>query len=819
MKISRNWLQDYVDLADLADEQIAEVITFLGFEVECIERTGVPSLKNIVVGEVLTRDQHPNADRLSICTVAVGEAHGGTRRIVCGAQNYTVGDRVPVALLGAVLPGNFEINPSKIRGEASEGMMCSSKELAVGVDHSGLLILTHRPEIGTPINDALPPSDVVFDLEITPNRPDCLSHLGIARELAAWFRRELRYPEAPSPSVAAARRDLLKHVQVDDSADCPLYTATVVAGVKVGLSPDWMQQRLTAVGLRPINNLVDITNYVLLEYGQPLHAFDAAKLGGQSIIVRRATAGETLVTLDEKERSLTPDMLLIADATQPVVVAGIMGGEGSGVNAATTDLVLEVAAFRRQSIRATSRQLGLSSDSSYRFERGIDVHVIPEVIRRTLYLITQYAGGQVCGDTLRVGSDVPWEREVTLSPAWVRARLGFEVSDDDQRSALEALDLLIVREEVDAAGNRSWSVRIPTWRNDLDRPIDLVEEILRVHGTAKIPERTVTGPGLLAGDDPVAEFNRAVCCRLVGQNFNECVTYTLRSKADVATWGGAAQVDLLGLANPLVEDQSHLRPSLVGGLLDTLRLNQTRGNAVSRLFETGRIFLPHPNGGVQECAGVGFVIAESDNAAWLKRAPADFYTVKGLIESIANLSNTDLARQPHLAIDTAAGAGWQTGHATLQGGMADGWSASYGLLDVAQLKALDLEGKVHAGVFAILPERLGQGRKRCRFQPISLHPAALRDIALVVDEAEPASVVLKALTMHARKVGKGFECENVSLFDLYQGKGLPVGKKGLAFSLTFRAAGRTLTDEEVNKALSECLERMLRPGRYALRTG
>ncbi len=817
MKISKSWLQDYVDLADLSDDQIAEAITQLGFEVEGIERTGAPQLSNVVVGEVLTRDQHPNADRLSICTVAVGEAHGGTKRIVCGAQNYQVGDRVPVALIGAVLPGDFTIKPSKIRGEASEGMMCSGKELAIGDDHSGLLILTDRPEIGTPINEALPPGDVVFDIEITPNRPDCQSHLGVARELAAWFRRELRYPDTTVPAAAPARPDLLKHVQVDDQEGCPVYTGTVVAGVKVGPSPTWMQQRLTAVGLRPINNLVDIGNYVMLEYGQPMHAFDASKLAGQSIIVRRARDGESIVTLDEKERKLSPDTLLIADAEKPVVIAGIMGGEDSGVSDTTTDLVLEVAAFRRQLIRATSRRIQLSSDSSYRYERGIDVHLIPEVIRRAVHLVTRLAGGQLCGDTLRVGSDVPWEREVQLSPAWVRSRLGFEVSDTDQRAALEALDLLIVREEEDASGRALWTVRIPSWRSDLDRPIDLVEEILRVHGTSKIPEQTVTGPGLLAEDDPVAEFNRAARALLVGQNFNECVTYTLRPRGDVATWGGASQVDPLGLANPFVEDQSHLRPSLIGGLLDTLRLNQSRGNAVSRLFETGRVFLPHKDGGLQECAAVGFVIAETDDAAWLKREPADFYTTKRLIESIADLTTSALSRQPHLATDDEASAGWQAGQSTLQGNMAYGFTARYGLLDLAQLKALDIEGKVYAGVFAILPERLGKGGKRNRYQPFSLQPAALRDVALVVDENEQAGTVLKELSKHARNAAKGFECEDVKLFDVYQGKGMPDGKKSLAFSLTFRAADRTLTDDEVNKAFKTVLEQIAAKTNYAVR--
>ncbi|MCC5022515.1 MAG: phenylalanine--tRNA ligase subunit beta [Candidatus Synoicihabitans palmerolidicus] len=816
MKFSRNWLQDYVDLSGLSDEQISEAITFLGFEVEGIEHTGAPQLSDVVVGEVLTRDQHPNADRLSICSVSVGEANGGTKRIVCGAQNYKVGDRVPVALIGAVLPGNFKIKPSKIRGEASEGMMCSGKELQIGDDHSGLMILTNRPEVGTPINDALPEGDVVFDIEITPNRPDCLCHLGAARELAAWFRRDLVYPQAEMQKRGAARPDLLKTLRVDSSEDCPLCTATAISGVKVGPSPVWMQARLSALGIRPINNLVDIGNYVMLEYGQPMHMFDAKALAGASIVVRRAAEGKTLVTLDEKERQLTSDMLVIADAERSVVVAGVMGGEKSGVSEATTDLVLQVAAFRRQSVRATSRKLGLSSDSSYRFERGIDVHSLPEATHRAIALVLEVAGGQVCGETLRVGSDVPWERAVLVSPAWVRSRLGFEVSDDDQRGALEALDLLITREE-EIDGGVQWTVRIPSWRSDLDRPIDLVEEILRVHGTAKIPAKTVTGPGLLVEDDPIAQYNRRTSTYLIGQNFNECVTYTLRSKLDTAAWADESAVDPLGLANPFVEDQSHLRPTLIGGLVDSLRLNQSRGNPVAGMFETGRVFISNTKG-VQECAAVGFIIREGSDAAWTQREASDFYTAKRLIETIAAEAGIDLVRQPHLATDDGAEAGWQQGQHTLQGNMAYGWTARYGMLDLARLKGLGVTGKVLAGVFAILPERLVKAGKRSRFQPFSLQPAAWRDVALVVDESEAAGDMLKSLTKLARSAAKGFDLEAVGLFDVYRGKGLPDGKKSLAFSLKFRAADRTLTNDEVNKTFTTVLAQVAAKTPYQVRS-
>lgn len=819
MRISRNWLQSYVDLAGISDDEISRAVTFLGFEVEHVMRSGAPALDQVFVGEVLTRDKHPNADKLSVCTVDVGPAHG-VKRIVCGAQNYKVGDRVPVALVGAVLPGNFVIKESKIRGEASSGMMCSAKELGVAEDAAGLLILPGRPELGAPINRVLPPGDVVFDVEITPNRPDCQSHLGLARELAAWFRKPLAYPEVrftPAAADPAARPDLLASVRVDAPADCPLYTATVVTGVKIGPSPDWMQQRLTAVGLRPINNVVDIGNYVMLEYGQPVHAFDARKLSGQSIVVRRAAEGESLVTLDGKNRTLTPDTLVIADAARPVVIAGIMGGENSGVDAETTDLVLEVAFFTRATVRGTSKRLGLSSDSSYRYERGVDVHSLEEAMHRCLDLLIEHAGGRVAGPTLRVGGDVPWEREITITPAFVNEKLGFEIPPADMKAALEALELTIVREEPTLERGPAWTVAVPSWRDDLDRPIDLVEEILRLYGTEKIPAAVVMSPGLVGDDDPIVRFNRRVGEILIGRQFSECVNYTLRSQKELAGWSEPADLAALALANPFVEDQSHLRPTLITGLLESLRLNQARGVAANRLFETGRVFLRR-KGEPCECVAVAFIATETPGArSWRVREPADFYTAKHHAEAVAAAAGIELARQPLSAVG-APGLGWQPGHSAVAGEIDHGWTARFGLLDLAMLKALGIEGKVYAGIFAILPEKLsGEGARR-RFQPFALQPSALRDLALVVPVQAPAAEVQKALSKIARAaVGNAFALEGVSLFDVYQGKGLPEGTKSLAFTLVFRSPERTLTDDEVNGVFSKIQDDLAKSTAYQIR--
>jgi phenylalanyl-tRNA synthetase beta chain len=821
MKISLNWLRDYVDLAGISADEICRAITFLGFEVEQVFRTGAPELKNVVVGEILTRGKHPNADKLSVCTVDVGPAHGGVRTIVCGAPNCDAGHRVPVALPGAIMPGNFEIKLSKIRGQESQGMMCSAKELTISEESAGLLLLEGRPEIGTPINQVLPPGDTVFDMEITPNRPDCLSHLGIARELAAWFKKDLKYPQVgftPAAIDLTPRAELLRDVRVEAEEDCPLYTATVIAGVTIAPSPAWMQERLKAVGLRPINNVVDIGNFVLLEYGQPTHAFDARKVGGQQILVRRAQDGEKIVTLDGKERVLNHRMLVIADAAKPLVIAGIMGGENSGVDNTTTDLVLEVAYFKRQSVRWTSRKLGLSSDSSYRYERGVDPHSLEEAAHRAIDLILAIAGGRVVGPVRRHGRDTPWQREIVVTPGYINEKLGFEIPEAEMRAAFEALELTIDREEPTESRGPAWTVSIPSWRDDLDRPIDLVEEVLRLYGTEKIPAARVLSPGLVGDDDPIVLFNRRVTDILVGQRFNECVNYTLRSGRELQTWVSQTAAAELALANPFVEDQSHLRPSLVIGLLDTLKLNQSRGVAASRLFETGRVFIER-NGQNYECVAVSFAIAENPaSRAWLKREPADFYSAKALVETIAATAGIELARQPLLPI-TEPFYGWQSGQSATAGDLQHGWTARFGLLDLAMVKAHGVEGKVYAGIFAILPEKLTTtATARRRYQPFSLLPAALRDLALIVDDSLHASEVQKTLAKFARAaVGNAFALESVDVFDVYRGAGLPEGKKSVAFSLVFRATDRTLTDDEVNAVFLKIQDELGKSTPYQIR--
>lgn len=821
MKISLNWLKQYVNLDGVSTDEIKRAVTFLGFEVEGVASTGLPPLQNVVVGEILTRTKIPNLKKdISLCTVEVGATHGGVRSIVCGAPNCDAGNRVPVALPGAVLPSGFQIALRKTYGHESQGMMCAPDELGLSGDHAGLLILPATAPIGQPINDAIPGGDTVFDIEITPNRPDALSHIGIARELAAWFRKEVCYPAIKfGGETHGSRPDILSDIKVESPEDCPLYVGIAIAGVKVGPSPAWMQERLKAIGLRPINNLVDVGNYVMLELGQPLHVFDAKKINGRKIVIRRAAEGEKLVTLDTKERVLNSRMLVIADEARPLVVAGIMGGADAGVDESTTDIVLEAAHFRPQSVRWTSKQLALASDSSYRFERGVDPHSTLEAAQRAVDLLLETAGGTVVGPSFKVGGDVPWQREIVVTPAYINEKLGFEIPAAEQRAALEALNLIIRHEEPTAGRGPAWTVSVPSYRADLDRPIDLVEEVLRVYGTEKVPAAPAVGPALVDAEDaPAVVFNRKATAYLVGQHFHECVNYTLRSGKELKTWVSDAAVNELGLLNPFVEEQSHLRPTLVMGLLESLKLNQSRGNQVTRLCETGRVFM-ESNGTVLECAGVAYLMTENaKERAWLSRGAPDFYAVKRHMEIIARDAGVDLGSQPLVPV-TGAFWGWQEGQAAAAGELKHGWTARFGLLNLAMVRAAGIEGKVWAGMFAILPEHLTAASARRRYQNFSLQPAALRDLGLVVDAGRHAEEVRQQLLKVAYAcAGSAFAVESVEVFDVYQGAGLPAGKKSVAFALSFRSAERTLTDDEVNAVFARIQQDVVAEGSVSVRT-
>lgn len=817
MKISLQWLRRYIDL-DRSREEIEEALTLIGFEVEGVEEVGLPLLDKVLVGEVLTSEPHPNAERLTVCEVSVSE-EGETKSIVCGAKNYQVGDRVPVALAGAVLPGNFKIKKSEIRGVVSEGMMCSPRELQLGDDHRGLLILEDRPALGTPINEVFPERDLIFDIEVTPNRPDCLSHLGIARELSARFNLPIDFPEIvgrSKPEISKDHPPLLDKVIVEVPDKCPHYRAYGIRGVKIGPSPRWMQRLLQSAGLRPINNVVDITNFVLLELGQPLHAFDASKILFGKLVIRQAVRGEEIVTLDDKRRTLAPPMTVIADAERSLVVAGIMGSIDAEVDGSTTDLVLEAAFFNPSNIRFTSRRLNLVSDSSYRFARGVDPKGTEFAALRAIDLILEIAGGKLEGPPFVVGEPPLVEREIEIGPRFIRSRLGFEVEDSSISEVFEALGLYVQKRRK-SDGSIYWTVGIPSFRLDLERPIDLVEEFLRIYGTDKIPAARVVAPGLLHKDDPVDVFKRKSAVYLCGRHFNECVNYSMRSAEEVDLWFSHAAASTLQLANPLASDQSHLRPSLIPCLLDSLRLNRNRGNNPLRLFETGNVWRER-DGRLWELFSVAFLMVQNSAAAsgqWIERQPPDFFQVAGMVRNLLRLAGAEVGAIPFEPIETEDS--WQEGQAASICDYTLGCQAKAGILNYSMLKKWDIEGTVLAGVVYLRPAFLRNPRSRPAYRPISQYPPITKDLALVVDESLVAEKVKNALESAAREAAAGaFIVESVSVFDVYRGKGLPEGKKSLAFNLVFRSLERTLTDEEVNRAF-EAIQKSIVAGGYALR--
>lgn len=801
MKISYNWLKNYVQLDPVAHspEVLAEALPLLGFEVESFEKLGPPELERVVVGQVVEFAQHPDADRLRCCKVITGEG-AGPHAIVCGAKNFKEGDKVMVALPGAVLPGDFKIKASKLRGQPSEGMMCSAKELHIGQDHDGILILDADTPLGTPLNALYADGDTVFDLEITPNRVDVLSHIGVARELAAKFDLDVMYPEVLAGRENAVEGEpLLSGVSVSAESVCPHYTAICIKDVKVGPSPKWLREAIEATGQRSINNVVDVTNYVLHETCQPLHAFDAAKIRGGRLEVRMAKEAETIRTLDEVERTLTGSMAVIADAERPLVIAGVMGSLDAEVTMATRDIVLEAAYFEPTSVRATSRQLGLSTDSSYRFERGVDPKGVLYACFRAVDLILQVAGGRVDGNLIEVGAEPPTINEVTLRPDRVRRFIGFSVSDEVIQAVLESLCLQVaVHDEAD--GSVRWAVSVPSYRGDLTREVDLIEEFIRVYGTERIPESSVVARGISDADDRIYTVNEAMGHYLVGQNFNEAFLYSLRDPEEVSFFFGEASHRVLALENPLQSDQSHLRPSLLPGLLDVLRLNSARGTGATRFFERGHVYR-EVNGQMIELISVGFVIVgDALTREWRKREAADFYTARTLVGELLEIAGTPAAKLSFRPIEDCQL--WQSKHSAEAGDFSKmGFQATAGLLNLATLKARwDLKVPVLAGSVLMTPEFFKRKAKRGRHSGLSNQPASSKDLALIVDESVLGGEVEKAVSKFAQKAAQGFSCEAVRIFDVYTGAGLPEGKKSLALSMTFRATDRTLKDKEVNAA-------------------
>ncbi len=793
MRVPLSWVREFAPVEQSA-EALADLLTSRGLKVEGIERPWA-SLDGVIVARVLEKRPHPDSDRLTLATLDTGNGEG---RVAAGVANWQVGDLVPYAPPGSRVPLLSEpLGVRTLRGERSEGMICSPKELAISADHGGILILPDGLRPGTSVKDALGLDEVVFDVEIKANRPDLLSIFGVAREAAAvagvpLIRPDASVPESDEPAAAVATVEIL------DLERCPRYLARVIRGVTVGPSPLHVQARLTAAGMRPLSNVVDATNYVMLEMGQPLHAFDMDRLAGPGIVVRRAGDGERLVTLDDQDRVLTATDLVIADLEKGVAIAGIMGSADAEVGPGTANVLLEAAHFDRRSVIRTSRRLDLRTEASARFERGIDSEGVAPAAARSAALIQAWSGGAVLSGAAEAGS-VPERRHLVVRSERVSLILGQPVSAEDIRDSLSRIE--IPATGGGDRGREGVEVEVPGFRGDLEREIDVIEEVIRVLGYDRVG---ATRPAVRqAGGLPETyERRRRIRRALRTAGLREVETYSFASQADLDLMGRANAVRV---RNPLFADEPFLRTSLVPGLLRTLRLNASRQLRGAALFEVGHVFAPDGAGegghiGVpderESVAGAMFGRLESARSG----APdVDVFEAKGAVEAL--LEAFGVSSDGWEVVDTNPGHPFHPGRA---GAVAvDGRRLGrFGELHPSVAAAYDLPGRV--AVLELDVEALAAAGRTGRqvYRDVPRFPPVRRDLAFVVDAAVPVGEIERSFPRWSEFVG------GVGLFDVYQGPPLPEGTKNVAFSIEFRAPDRTLTDEEVSAAVERIAEQV-----------
>lgn len=797
MLVSYEWLSQYVDLEGITPEDIAEELNRTGIEVEVIY-TRDPGVSGVIVGEVLFVEPHPKADRLKVCSVNVGK--GQLLQIICGAKNVAKGQRVPVALVGAKLPGGVHIKKAKLRDVYSHGMICSAKELGfpdkvlMKEQTEGILVLEPDAPIGMDIKEYLGMNDQVIELQLTPNRSDCLGMWGVAREVAAIFDRELQLPVIHDQIIPEAESEDVRIVVASDE-DCPFYSAQVVKNLHVGPSPQWMQNRLISAGIRPINNIVDITNYVMLETGQPLHAFDYSRIKDGKIVVRRAKEKEKIVTLDDVERVCDPDMLLITDGEKPLAVAGVMGGANSEVTPETTTILLESAFFDPMLVRQTSRKLGLRSEANIRFEKGVDPEQIIPALNRAVQLLCQLCGGivasnaqiQKVGDVEDVVIDLRHERLVNL--------LGVQISQEEVLDIFRRLGFPVTLED------DVYEVRVPSRRPDIMLEVDLIEEVARLYGYDRIPATLLWGqqtPGSLTKPQ---KLRRTVRHLLRELGLNEVITYSLTSdqaEQEIASLHDGAIP--IRLAMPMSNEHAVLRTTLLSQLLKTAAYNVNRGIDHVQIFEVGKVYLSDeetltrlPEERLELAA---LITGKKAPSIW--KSPEfeakDFFVMKGILEVVFerfNLSNVEF--------QAAQLKGFHPGRTALC--ILDG--EVFGILGQLHpnlAKRYDLDDPV---VFQLDLEKLLDREDEILYRPIPRYPAVTRDLAVTVDENMPTGLLEAGI----REVA-GELLESVNLFDVFTGQQIGEGKKSVAYSLVYRAPDRTLTDEEVQEVHQKVVEHL-----------
>jgi len=807
MKVSYQWLLEYVDLTGFTAAELAEKLNRSGVEVDVVENRN-KGVDSVVVGYVLTREKHPDADKLSVCTIDVGQSE--TLQIVCGAANVAAGQKVPVALVGANLPDGLHIKRAKLRGVESQGMICSAKELGLNDRllpkeiQEGILVLPPETPIGASILDVLAIHDEVMELDLTPNRSDCLSMIGAAYEIAAILGREVKLPSAgldraeagAAPSGTKASDSI--RVSISAAEQCAHYSARLIEGVQTAASPLWLQNRLMAAGVRPINNIVDVTNYVMMEYGQPLHAFDADAIDNGSIDVRLARAGERFVTLDEVERTLEPHMLLITDGIKPLAIAGVMGGASSQVTAATKRIVLESAKFSGSSVRKTSRQLGLRSESSLRFEKEVNAENVIVALNRAAALIAQLTGGSIADGIVEVQTTEPQPLEIELSLTRVNRYLGTELS----MTAVEAI-LQRLHFPFSLQNEEKLLVQVPSRRGDISRDVDLIEEIARLFGYDNIPTTLMNGvttPGSLTKEQTI---RRSLRQTLSQSGLYEVINYTFTHPDQIKKFPGKYSTALpVALALPMSEERSTLRTSLIPHLLDTAVYNRNRSTSDIAIFEIGKVFIADEQQLTKlpdERLLLSILLSGNVKGTHWSGKPSkvDFYDLKGIVEKIIGYFGIE-----GIEFVASGPQGFHPGRTaeiflnTAEGSVSLG---TLGQLHPDIQRALDLDDTY---ILELELDTLSQ-YVSSTIQYISLprYPAINRDIAVVVS----ADIAVGKLQAKVKEIA-GTLLESIQVFDIFTGERLGEGKKSVALSLVYRHEEHTLTDDEVVAIHSKVVE-------------
>ncbi len=792
MKVSLNWLKDYVDIR-MGLKELINLLTMAGLEVEEAISLG-GGLEKVVVAEICSIRKHPNADRLLLVEV---KTHQETFSIICGATNIREGQRVPLALVGARLPNGIEIKKSKIRGVSSEGMLCSAIELALGQDASGIMILPAHTPLGVDLGEAMGLKDTLLDISITPNRPDCLCVIGVAREIAALTHQKVKYP-THSLSDRGEEIHQKTSVAVLDQDLCPRYVARMIEGVKIGPSPHWMSDRLEKVGIRSINNVVDVTNYVMMEYGQPLHAFDFELLEEGRIVVRRAKEGEGFVTLDGVRRTLDKEMLMICDGVKPVAIAGVMGGLNSEIKEDTQKVLLESAYFDPAGNRRTSKKLGLETEAAYRFGRGIDYGGCLSAANRAAQLIQELAGGRVLEGVVDAYPVTIKPSPIRLSVKKVHQVLGTDVSAKQVRSYLKDLELEIRGEDEDII-----LVTPASFRGDLEREIDLIEEVARLDGYERIPITIPKGPP--SSEERSKEFlvERKAIDTLIDHGYYEVITYSFTSPDSWDAIGlplDDPRRQHLRILNPLTEDLSVMRTTLIPGLLETARYNLSRKNSNLKFFELKKVFIPQAGERlpkeVKYLVGVAMGFDRDPHWAFSPR-PVDFYDMKGCVEDLL-----EALKIRGLKFDRAEDIPYLHPGKASRVILEDEVLGVLGELHPQVLDRYEIHGKSYLFEmdFSKMVQWAGEEK---RFQSLPKFPEVYRDISVVVDKTLESERVMETI----RAFRQPF-VEEVSLFDIYEGPPIPEGKKGISYRVRYQANDRTLTDEEVNQYHEKILSRL-----------